>query len=382
MTNHASHALRLLRGLLLSATFAVGLSCAGPDFVARTLAEGGADAGGEDATLPTVIICSPCEDPTGTMDATAADAARDGDGSNGNAADGTLASDAMPTPEAGSEGSAEGGIDGGRCNASQSFGPPTAVAGINTAFNDYTMRLSPDETVAFFTSDRPYDAGSVSGLFQASRGTTAASFGAASPVSGITGNFADPSPTGDLLILFFNVNGGTGIIYSASRASTVNSFGSQAQVANVRGSGSDYTSYILPDGNALYFSSDRPGGMGAADIWRSAGSGASGLGTPVDVSGINSSADEWSIAVTPDDLTIYFGSTRTDGGAQGGYDIWTATRSSPTASFSSPTIIAAVNSPQDDVPTWISPDNCRLYLSSKRAGGMGGLDMYVAVRGP
>jgi hypothetical protein len=335
-------------------------------------------AGGEDAALD-VSADSAAGD--AGADGTTDSATDSGDTGSDSPVDSGHDADAMTPLEAGSDAGTDADSGGG-CSAGHSFGTPTAVPGINTAFNDYTMRLSPNESFAFLTSDRPFDAGPASGLFQASRGTLAAPFGAAAPVPGVTGNLADPSPTGDLLKLFFNTANGPGVIDSAARASIVNSFGNQAPVANIHGSGNDYTSYVLPDGNVLYFSSNRPGGQGAGDIYRSGGFGPGGFGAPVDVSEINSSADEWSVAVTPDDLTIYFGSTRTDGSAQGGYDVWTATRPSPTAPFASPTILATVSSPQDDIPTWISPDNCRLYLSSKRAGGMGGFDVYVAVRGP
>jgi len=34
----------------------------------------------------------------------------------------------------------------------------------------------------------------------------------------------------------------------------------------------------------------------------------------------------------------------------------------------------------DEVPTWVSPDGCALYIHSDAAGGAGGIDLYVARR--
>jgi hypothetical protein len=54
------------------------------------------------------------------------------------------------------------------------------------------------------------------------------------------------------------------------------------------------------------------------------------------VTELATAADEGWPALTADGLTVFWSSTRTDGGAKGGWDIWTARRTSLTAPFSSP----------------------------------------------
>jgi hypothetical protein len=112
-----------------------------------------------------------------------------------------------------------------------------------------------------------------------------------------------------------------------------------------------------------------------ADIWRAAASGG-GFSAPVDVTEIDTMFDEGNPTLSPDRLTLFWASNRTDGGAKGGYDIWTAKRADTSAPFSSIANVAELNTANDDFPGWLSPDGCRLYLTSQATVGQ----MYVATR--
>ena len=59
-----------------------------------------------------------------------------------------------------------------------------------------------------------------------------------------------------------------------------------------------------------------------------------------------------------------------------------ADRPTTAAPFGSIAQVPVVDAPGLDHPTWISPDDCRLYLHSDRTGGSGGFDYYVAERAP
>lgn len=63
--------------------------------------------------------------------------------------------------------------------------------------------------------------------------------------------------------------------------------------------------------------------------------------------------------LTPDLKRIYFASTR----LSADNNVWTATRPAPNMDFGPPEIVATVNTTGADIPTWISPDDCELYLS-------------------
>lgn len=81
-----------------------------------------------------------------------------------------------------------------------------------------------------------------------------------------------------------------------------------------------------------------------------------------------------------DELSLYMGSRRT--GGIGGNDMFVASRTRTSDPFSGTTWLgAAVNSTANDLPSWISEDGCVLYFSSDRPGGAGGRDLYRATRG-
>ena len=78
----------------------------------------------------------------------------------------------------------------------------------------------------------------------------------------------------------------------------------------------------------------------------------------------------------PDGLSIYMASDRP--GGEGGIDIWKSTRSSTSASWGAPVNLGApVNTSADDFcPTPVQDG--RLFFVSARPGGCGGPDLYVA----
>ncbi|MFH1418380.1 MAG: IPTL-CTERM sorting domain-containing protein [Planctomycetota bacterium] len=81
---------------------------------------------------------------------------------------------------------------------------------------------------------------------------------------------------------------------------------------------------ISPDGQRLYFASNRPGGLGGADIYVSTNDGARGWLPPVNLTDINSDADDTCPTESEDGSQLLFGSTRT--GGYGAKDLYSATR--------------------------------------------------------
>lgn len=83
-------------------------------------------------------------------------------------------------------------------------------------------------------------------------------------------------------------------------------------------------------------------------------------------------------ALTADLLTLYFNSKRE--GGQGQEDIWLAERTSPRAPFAAPSPERALNTDQRETGIALAPDGLNLWFSSDRDGGAGGLDIYLATR--
>ena len=101
---------------------------------------------------------------------------------------------------------------------------------------------------------------------------------------------------------------------------------------------------------------------------------------PVNVGApVNSAASEMNPALSPDELSLYFVSTRA--GGEGGADIWVSRRASLDAPWGEPVNLGPnVNGPGIDASPVVSLDGHLLFFSSDQAGGHGQNDIYVARR--
>lgn len=123
----------------------------------------------------------------------------------------------------------------------------------------------------------------------------------------------------------------------------------------------------------LFFFSNRPGGQGDADIYV-----ADLFGTPPQpVAALNSPQIDAGAVLSRNGREIFFHSTRP---GTGGRDLWTARRNSVFDSWSPPELVAGVNSLYEDFFPALSPDDDTLFFASTRPGGFGGNDIYVTSR--
>jgi Tol biopolymer transport system component len=318
-----------------------------------------------------------------------------GDAASDVDADGTSSADATPSADVNPSSEATPSADAGpTCDLTQPFGIPTLLEGtdINTTANEGTPRLSPDQLTLYFWSDRSTgDSAAIDHLYVATRAHAGDKFSAPLQIASLDPavvNDDSPTLTMDSLTLVFgsdresNLNG-PDQLFMATRASETEPFVSPTLLANVnQPQYNQDTPYLRPDGKALYFATDDPGGQGLHDIARSPiASGAFAL--PAFVESINTPAQEFNPCVTPDETTVLWGSNRADLDGHGDYDVYIALRPSSTQAFTSIANAGdAVNSPYLDLPGWISPDGCTLYMESTRADGGGDRDLYVSRRSP
>jgi len=127
---------------------------------------------------------------------------------------------------------------------------------------------------------------------------------------------------------------------------------------------------ISPDGKTLYFASDMPGGVGGTDIYYSIKDATDNWQEPVNVKSINTKGNERTPVLVSD--TIYFSSDGNTG--MGGLDIYKAIRKG--SDFGTPRNMGyPLNSPQDDF-AFMPTDATTGYFSSNRPGGAGSDDIY------
>ena len=129
----------------------------------------------------------------------------------------------------------------------------------------------------------------------------------------------------------------------------------------------------------LFFGSNRPGGMGASDIYVSARLPDGSFGAAQLVRELSSPFQELRPVIRFDGLEMFLFSDRP--GTLGDYDLWVSTRRSVSDSWTPPVNLGApLNSIRADQQAYIASDRRTLYFASARPGGMGGLDLYVTTR--
>ncbi len=134
---------------------------------------------------------------------------------------------------------------------------------------------------------------------------------------------------------------------------------------------------LSPDGNTLYFSSNRPGGIGKADIYKVSISANGTFGTPENLgTPINTEGNE-GFPYVDSNGTIYFSSDGHLG--MGGLDVFTADASG--SGFGEVKNMGpGVNTSSDDFAFSYNPSKEEGYVSSNRAGGKGSDDIYKIKR--
>lgn len=127
------------------------------------------------------------------------------------------------------------------------------------------------------------------------------------------------------------------------------------------------------DETELYFASDRPNGLGGADLWKVAIT-EEGFGTPVNLgANINTDGRE-SFPYLSEDNVLYFSSDGRPG--LGGLDVF-ATKIKADGTYTEiQNVGEPVNSAWDDFAYIINPNIQRGYFSSNRPEGMGNDDIY------
>ncbi|HEX7663543.1 MAG TPA: hypothetical protein VF407_03490 [Polyangiaceae bacterium] len=243
----------------------------------------------------------------------------------------------------------------------------------------FRATLTDDERDAWFATYFSKDGGNAEqALYGAERANADASLvlDAATVRTVNAGIVTDPTITPDGLRLIYTLyNGPVGSydLMTTTRTDRAASFPSGVVVTGVNSATADVAPFFASDG-ALWFSSGRDG---AYQIYRAPAAGTA-FDPPAVVPELvaDSGLSSIGIALTHDLLTAYV-STDT---SSNGTDIFVAHRASTSAAFGAPVLAAELSSSDDDRADWISTDNCRLYIESKRV--IGDYRIYVASKVP
>jgi hypothetical protein len=140
---------------------------------------------------------------------------------------------------------------------------------------------------------------------------------------------------------------------------------------------------LSQNGKELLFVSNRPGGAGGLDLWmvrrHDNRSVVAGWGTPVNLSAVNSSADEFGPGWYQEHgrTVLYFNSNRA--GGIGLHDLYVSTENRD-GTFSAPVPAQGLNTPFQEQFAALTRDGLEIFFSSDRPGTLGGLDLWHATR--
>ena len=252
------------------------------------------------------------------------------------------------------------------CDPTAPFGAPIAISELNTPVHEGTLRLLPDELSGYLWRG-PTGARD---LMLATRASPSAPF-IATNVQGLDmTDELDPTITSDGSLLVFRRSQPGNSLHTATRIAP-DQFGASTPITAIN-TNQETQPFLPVGGNELYF---QRLSSGNGDVFRATRMGTT-FGAPTLVSELATADEEGDPMVSPDGLAIYFRSNRVT--LDPGFNIYVATRATTADSFGAPGYVPSINTAADDGPSWISPDGCRLYISSDIAGTN---DIYVATRG-
>jgi hypothetical protein len=134
--------------------------------------------------------------------------------------------------------------------------------------------------------------------------------------------------------------------------------------------------FAHPDGKTLYFASNRPGGLGGFDIYRTRILPSGEWGEAYNLGpDVNTAYDEDFPNISLDGFTLYFSSKGHN--SMGGYDIFKSEILTDTLNFGPAKNIGyPINTPFDDKNLCMSGKGRYGYMAALRKEGLGDLDVY------
>ena len=164
--------------------------------------------------------------------------------------------------------------------------------------------------------------------------------------------------------------------YQLYRAKDAEGNGQWLNEEKIHFSSDDYSvenPYLSEDGKTLYFSSDMPGGQGGYDLYSVNVNKDNTIDNPVNLGGkVNTPNDERTPFIDEQGKYLYFASNGHN--TMGGLDVFRARNVK--GEFVRPLNLGTtINSPEDDYAFMLANEK-RGYVTSAKAGGMGGSDVY------
>ncbi|PWD99926.1 PD40 domain-containing protein [Marinilabilia rubra] len=252
---------------------------------------------------------------------------------------------------------------------------------LNSSYEDHSPIVLYDESTIYFTSTRPIDSLDSNTLFEnifvshwRNRKWTDPKVLEIPGVSDANRATVGLTPDGQGLIFYQN-NGFQGGLYITRK--TFEGWSVPEPLPAPINSGYNEThASFSPDGNTIYFSSERPGGMGGKDIYLSHKLPDGNWGKPINAGkNINTPLNEEGPFIHPDDSTLYFSSEGHN--SMGGYDIFKSSKTKQNQWSEAKNIGYPINTPTDDLFYLPTLNEQRVYYASSQEGSLGLSDLFL-----
>ncbi|MDA3892227.1 MAG: hypothetical protein PF517_11245 [Salinivirgaceae bacterium] len=190
------------------------------------------------------------------------------------------------------------------------------------------------------------------------------------------------TPSGEKLLVYANGDYSTHDIKMINRKGSKFSNADNSELPfDMNTEGIEMGACLSPNGNTMYFASDKRGGRGGLDLYiaKKDASGVWMAAQPLS-DRINTEYDENFPSLSPDGKILYFASKGHPG--VGEYDIYSTSYVEALKQWSNPINLGfPINTPLDNTTISFLPDGKTAYIAANRKEGIGKLDVYKVTFG-
>lgn len=257
---------------------------------------------------------------------------------------------------------------------------------INSPYPDFNAYIDENESILYFTSKQTQNSGSTldyDGFKMADiycsefiEGKWSKAKKLLPPINSTqTENIVGLTHNGETMLLYFNNDKGFDDIFTSHKEKKQFSRPEMLNLS-VNSNYTEEAAMISPDGNWLFFSSNRPDGLGGLDIYYSKRlpngewSNAQNAGP-----NINTRYDDNYPYLAPDGSTFFFSSKGHN--SMGGYDLFKSLWNAEEQFFAIPENLAfPINTPDDNRTISVSKSGRYAYIADYRGESCGDMDIY------